>query len=280
MSDVKSPASSAIPLVLIAAILGGGLWYCGEANVFPHAKAAAVAVGFGLLGGLFAMLAKGQASVVGAANSAGEAQTDIANKIASSIEKSQTSVTSELLKAQKEIGAFAGQLVTANQSSQKTLSDFVSGLKQVMTESQQSMAKSLADHATKVGSLGGAFHEQAVSAFTSHRNMLQSALEEIQKNSEAWRARFDSSINAHAASIEKSNKGLSDHLERIALIGRDIDKLLQVQKSIDTTLENVAKTEDFKKTMGRLAEHLENAERVIKEATKPRAIRLVESHGD
>ena len=258
MSEPKSPLASAVPLMLIAAVVGGGLWYCGEAKLFPGATSAAVAVGFALLGGLIAVMAKAQAGVVDQARSSADVQTAIAKAIADAIEKSQSGVTAELVKVQKEIGGFAGQINTANSASQKGLADFVG----------------------KVSNLGGDWSTQVMGAFTAHRNMLQGALEEVQKNSEAWRARFESSVNAHAASIEKSNRALAESLEKIALIGRDIDKLLHVQQTIDTSLENMSRTEDFKRTIGRLAEHLESVERTLKETAKPRSIRLVETHAD
>lgn len=280
MSESKSPLASSLPLILIAGILGGALWFCGEANVFPHAKAGAIAVGFGLLGALVGVLSKAQSAVVDQGKAAGDAQTAIAGQIAAAIEKSQAGLVAELQKSQKEIGAFAAQLNTANQASQKTFGDFAATLRQAMGDSQDGLAKTLAGQTTKLGELAPAFHEQAVAAFTSHRNMLQSALDEVQKNSEAWRARFESSINAHASSIDKSSRTLAESLDKIALVGREIEKLLQVQKTIDATLENLAKTDDFKKTISRLADHLQHSEQIIKEATKPRSIRLVESEAD
>jgi hypothetical protein len=258
MSESKSPLASAVPMMLVAAVVGGALWYCGEAQVFPHAKAAAAAFGFALLGGLVAVLARGQASVSQEAKASGDAQTAVAKAIAEAIEKSQAGVVGELGKLQKEIAAVGAQLNSANAASQKGLGDFVG----------------------KVSNLGADWSGQVLGAFKAHRDMLQTALEELQKHGEGWRARFEAAVNGHAGSIEKSNRSLAETLEKIALVGRDIDKLLQVQKTIDTSLENMSRTEDFKRTIGRLAEHLESVERTLKETAKPRSIRLVETHAD
>jgi hypothetical protein len=258
MSASKSPLASALPLLALSALLGGVLWHLGESGLFAAGKTVAVALGFALLGGLLGVMARGQGEAVAQAKSGAEAQMDLAKTIADAIAKSQAGVAEQLQKAQQEIGGFAKQTQASGEAIRLGLSEF-SG---------------------KAGNLGAGWSEQVMGAFKAHRDMLQSALEEVQRNSEAWRARFESSINAHSAGIEKSNRELAGTLEKIALLGRDIEKLLKVQETIDTTLENMARTDDFKRTMGRLAEDLENVERVLKDANRPRAIRLVESQAD
>ena len=56
--------------------------------------------------------------------------------------------------------------------------------------------------------------------------------------------------------------------------------MLHVQQSVDETLKAVATSEEFRKTLETLNKHVEASDALLREAARPKTIRLVESDGD
>jgi hypothetical protein len=79
-----------------------------------------------------------------------------------------------------------------------------------------------------------------------------------------------------AKEIGEAQRQVAAQLERVADLGRSIDRLLQVQKSVDGALASVASTEEFRGAMTELKRHLAESDALLKQAAKPRRIRLVE----
>lgn len=82
------------------------------------------------------------------------------------------------------------------------------------------------------------------------------------------------------AAAEKMSAGqgeLAKQLEKVAGVASSVEKLLQLQKSVDGTLAGVSATSEFKETLVELRRHLAEADQILKDARKPRKVRLVES---
>lgn len=83
-----------------------------------------------------------------------------------------------------------------------------------------------------------------------------------------------------ASAAEKMASGqneLARQLEKVSGVASSVEKLLQLQKSVDGTLAGVSATSEFKETLVELRRHLAEADQILKDARKPRKVRLVES---
>ena len=86
--------------------------------------------------------------------------------------------------------------------------------------------------------------------------------------------------DAQKASAEKLASGqaeLARQLEKVSGVAASVEKLLQLQKSVDGTLAGVSATTEFKEMLVELRRHLAEADQILKDAKKPRKMRLVES---
>lgn len=83
-----------------------------------------------------------------------------------------------------------------------------------------------------------------------------------------------------ASAAEKMASGqteLARQLDKVSGVASSVEKLLQLQKSVDGTLAGVSATSEFKETLVELRRHLAEADQILKDARKPRKVRLVES---
>ncbi|HSA19422.1 MAG TPA: hypothetical protein P5327_13705 [Kiritimatiellia bacterium] len=84
----------------------------------------------------------------------------------------------------------------------------------------------------------------------------------------------------HAEKMAAASQGIQTQLDRIAQLGKEIEKVLHVQQAVDGTLKAVAATEEFRKTLDTLNKHVEASDKLLREAARPKTIRLVESDDD
>ena len=73
---------------------------------------------------------------------------------------------------------------------------------------------------------------------------------------------------------------MAEQLGRVTEIAASIDKIFKLQQAVDNTLKGVAVTDEFKSTLVELRRHLAESDQLLKNAAKPRAIRLVEKDSD
>ncbi len=85
-------------------------------------------------------------------------------------------------------------------------------------------------------------------------------------------------LEAHSLQVATANQALVAQLEKIQTMGKEIEKVLHIQQTVDNTIKSVTTTEDFRNTMATLKTHLEKSDNLLREVTKPRTIRLVESN--
>lgn len=80
-----------------------------------------------------------------------------------------------------------------------------------------------------------------------------------------------------AAAMAQGQTEVAKQLERVTALAASIEKVLDLQKSVDGTLKSVSATDEFKSTLLELKRHLAESDELIKTATKPRRIRFVEN---
>ena len=80
-----------------------------------------------------------------------------------------------------------------------------------------------------------------------------------------------------ADKLAQSQDAVAKQLDRIAGLASTIDQTLQLQKSVDGTLKGVTAAEEFKSTLLELKRHLADSDQLLKNAARPRTLRLVEN---
>jgi hypothetical protein len=80
-----------------------------------------------------------------------------------------------------------------------------------------------------------------------------------------------------SARLAQAQDAIAKQLDRIAGLASTIDQTLQLQKSVDGTLKGVTAAEEFKSTLLELKRHLADSDQLLKNAARPRTLRLVEN---
>ena len=83
-----------------------------------------------------------------------------------------------------------------------------------------------------------------------------------------------------AAQLAKTQDKVADQLGRVTGIAASIDQIFKLQQAVDGTLKGVAVTDEFKSTLVELKRHLAESDQLLKNAAKPRTIRLVEKDNE
>jgi hypothetical protein len=81
----------------------------------------------------------------------------------------------------------------------------------------------------------------------------------------------------HETALKDANKAVAAQLERIVQMSENIEKILHMQKAVETSLRSVSTADEFQQTLAVLRTHIEKSDRLLEEVTKPRVIRLIES---
>jgi hypothetical protein len=120
-------------------------------------------------------------------------------------------------------------------------------------------------------SRGGA--QALQTALTQHAQQVGSA-------SDNWSRQVGELLAKHADAVGTATQQLAGQLGKIMELEQDIQKVLHVQEAVDGTLKSVATAQEFKDTLSTLRRHIEESDKLIRDATRPRKIRLVESDTD
>lgn len=113
-------------------------------------------------------------------------------------------------------------------------------------------------------------------AATKLSDALSSHAQQLDKIESAAREQLKGVLAQHADSVTKAASAISSQLDKIMQLEKDIQQVLHVQQVVDGSIKAVSSAEEFKATLAALRKHLEQSDALIREATKPRTIRLVE----
>jgi len=123
--------------------------------------------------------------------------------------------------------------------------------------------------------------EKALQGHTDRaEKSLQGHTERAGKALQDHTQREDASLQGHTDRIATTTQALSENLSAIGDLGKNIEKMLHIQEAIDGALDTMMKTDEFQKTIARLSDHLEKSDELLKQATRPRQIQLVEARVD
>ncbi|MGD9780848.1 MAG: hypothetical protein AB7V14_01705 [Kiritimatiellia bacterium] len=93
-------------------------------------------------------------------------------------------------------------------------------------------------------------------------------------------AKLASSQQEIAAQLAQAQDKVAEQLGRVTEIAASIDQIFKLQQAVDNTLKGVAVTDEFKSTLVELKRHLAESDQLLKNAAKPRTIRLVEKDNE
>ena len=89
-------------------------------------------------------------------------------------------------------------------------------------------------------------------------------------------AKLTAALEQSSAKIGTAQTEVATQLGRVTALAASIDNVLKLQQAVDGTLKGVAVTDEFKSTLVELKRHLAESDQLLKNAAKPRTIRLVE----
>lgn len=93
-------------------------------------------------------------------------------------------------------------------------------------------------------------------------------------------AQLTAALEQSSAKIGTAQTEVATQLGRVTALASSIDDVLKLQQAVDGTLKGVAVTDEFKSTLVELKRHLAESDQLLKNAAKPRTIRLVEKDNE
>jgi DNA anti-recombination protein RmuC len=161
-----------------------------------------------------------------------------------------------------------------------------------MDDAAAKLSNALGTHAQQVEKIETASREQLKTLLTQHADSLQKSntsgadqlklllathADSIQKSTTAGHDQLKALLTSHADSLQKATATLAAQLDKVAQLEQDIKQILHIQQVTDGSIKQLAASAEFTQTLGALRQHLATSDGLIKEVTKPRTIRLVES---
>jgi hypothetical protein len=106
---------------------------------------------------------------------------------------------------------------------------------------------------------------------------IQGAVENAAKTVASEVAKLDKVLGEHAEKSQAAAQAVAGQLAKIQELEKDIQKILHIQEVVDGTIKSVSAAEEFKQMLVALRTHLQESDKVLREAAKPKTIRLVEN---
>ena len=182
---------------------------------------------------------------------------------AKAVAKSVTDSTAVLAAAQAK---FSDQLA-------KTQADAAAQLAKAQQESSALLAKAQAEIAAQLAKTQEGTATQTAKAQGD-------AAAQIEKAQSAMASKLTAALEQSSAQLAKAQDKIAEQLGRVTDIAASIDRIFKLQQAVDGTLKGVAVTDEFKSTLVELKRHLAESDQLLKNAAKPRTIRLVEKDNE
>jgi F0F1-type ATP synthase membrane subunit b/b' len=162
-------------------------------------------------------------------------------------------------------------------------------------EFAQAVAKSVTDSTASLAAAQAKFAEQLSKAQEQAAALVAKAQQEAaaqvarsQQEASAQAAKVQTEMSSKlsatqeqaVAQLGKAQTEIATQLGRVTALASTIDNVLKLQQAVDGTLKGVAVTEEFKSTLVELKRHLAESDALLRNAAKPRSIRLVEKDNE
>lgn len=135
------------------------------------------------------------------------------------------------------------------------------------------LAKAQAEAAAQIAKTQSEASAQVAKAQTE-------AAAQIAKSQTDMAAQLTAALDQSSAKIGAAQTEVATQLGRVTALASTIDNVLKLQQAVDGTLKGVTVTEEFKSTLVELKRHLAESDQLLKNAAKPRTIRLVEKDNE
>ena len=195
-------------------------------------------------------------------------------EFAKAVAKSVSDSTAALAAAQAK---FADQLAKTQQESSvqlaKALADAAAQLAKAQQEASAQLAKAHQEAAAPIAKA----HQEAAAQVVKAQQEAASQIAKAQGDASAQTAKAQQEASAQLA---KAQDKVAEQLGRVSEIAASIDNVFKLQQAVDNTLKGVAVTDEFKSTLVELRRHLAESDQLLKNAAKPRSIRLVERENE
>ena len=96
----------------------------------------------------------------------------------------------------------------------------------------------------------------------------------------SFAGQLTAALDHASAKIGTAQTEVATQLGRVTALASSIDNVLKLQQAVDGTLKGVTVTDEFKSTLVELKRHLAESDQLLKNAAKPRTIRLVEKDNE
>ena len=103
---------------------------------------------------------------------------------------------------------------------------------------------------------------------------------QVAKSQTDMAAQLTAALDQSSAKIGTAQAEVATQLGRVTALASSIDNVLKLQQAVDGTLKGVTVTDEFKSTLVELKRHLAESDQLLKNAAKPRTIRLVEKDNE
>ncbi|HBA83393.1 MAG TPA: hypothetical protein DCZ95_04780 [Verrucomicrobia bacterium] len=143
-------------------------------------------------------------------------------------------------------------------------------MQHIMTHHTQEIQKVFAE-------VGSQLKHNNVDGAAQLQTALKTHVDLFSQNNGAWAKQLQSVLGEHVSTLDTATKALVGQLDQIASLSKNIEQVLHVQEAVDSAVRDVATTEEFRKTLETLRKHIEESDNLLREVTKPRTIRLVET---
>jgi hypothetical protein len=195
-------------------------------------------------------------------------------EFAQSVAKSVSESTASLAAAQAK---FADQLARSQEQSGAQMAKAQQDAATQMAKAQQDAAAQLAKAQQDAAAQIVKTQQDAASLAAKAQ---QDAAALIVKTQTEMTAKLASTQEQTSTELGKAQTEIAAQLGRVTALASSIDNVLKLQQTVDGTLKGVTVTEEFKSMLGELRRHLAESDSLLKNATKPRTIRLVEKENE
>ena len=201
------------------------------------------------------------------------AAKSVSDSIASLV-AAQTQFVSQLSKTQEQASA---QLAKALQESAAQMAKAQQDASAQLAKAHQEAAAPIAKAHQEAAAQVAKAQQDAVAQIVKTQ---QEAAALVAKAQGDMSAKLSSTQEQSSVQLGKAQTEIATQLGRITALASTIDNVLKLQQSVDNTLKGVTVTDEFKSTLLELKRHLAESDQLLKNAAKPRSIRLVEKDNE
>ena len=190
------------------------------------------------------------------------------------VAKSVSDSTASLAAAQAR---FADQLAKAQQDAAALMAKAQQEASAQLAKAHQDAAAPIAKAHQESAALVVKAQQEAVAQIVKTQ---QEAAAQIEKAQADMTTKLSSTQELISSQLGKAQTEIATQLGRITELASTLDNIFKLQQAVDSTLKGIAATDEFKSTLVGLNRHLAESDELLRNATKPRTIRLVEKENE